>query len=309
MDLSTVSRRVILAAFGSRFMTRFVTRYGMSLGVGRFVAGEDAETALDSIARLNDDGLLATADHLGESIVEEEPAREAARVYVDLLDMIKDRGVDCNVSLKLTQMGLAIDPDLALENLRMILDKATETGNFVRIDMEDSPLTQITLDLFTLLLKDYGSERVGLVVQAYLYRCEDDVNALADLGANLRLCKGAYAEPESVAFPRKRDVDENFMKLIKLNLSRGCYTAIATHDERIINRSIEFVKEKNIDPGLYEFQMLYGIRPALQRDLAQEGYKVRVYVGYGREWYPFYIRRLAERPANILFMATNFFKR
>ncbi len=309
MDLNTVSRRAVMGLFGNSTMTRLVTRFGMSLGADRFVAGEDVEAALETVRELNDENLLATLDHLGESVTDESLAREAAAVYVDLLDKVRESGVQSTVSLKPTQMGLAVDPSLAEENIRLILDRARETGNSACIDMEDSPTVDATLEIWERLVQDYGPDRVEMVLQAYLYRSMEDAERVAAGGARVRLCKGAYAEPASVAFPRKRDVDDNFLKLIKICLTRGSFTAIATHDERIIARAIDMIKKENIDPELYEFQMLYGIRPMLQRDLAREGYQVRIYVPYGREWYPFFVRRLAERPANVLFVLSNLLKR
>lgn len=296
-------RRLILVLAGNRAVTRLVSRYGMKLGARRFVAGEDWEAAASQVKALNDTGILATMDYLGESVTDESQAAAARDIYLDLLDRIAQSGVKANVSLKLTQMGLDISPAVGEANARAIVRKAAALGNFVRIDMEDSAHTERTIEVFRRIRRDHGS--VGLVIQAYLYRSEGDVRALADLRPNLRICKGAYLEPATVAFPRKADVDENFKRLVELNLDLGQKTAIATHDEKIIAWAERLLKAKNVPKNRYEFQMLYGIRSALQRRLAAEGHPVRVYVPFGRQWYPYFTRRLAERPANVFFFLTN----
>lgn len=309
MSFTGLSRRAVMALGGNRPVASLITRYGMALGAGRFVAGLDAPATLEAVSALNQHGLLATVDHLGESVTSPAGARAAAGVYVELLDEIAATRVQSNVSLKLTQLGLDIDQALVEENMRLILDRAAARDNFVRIDMEDSPRTQQTLDLFGRLLADYGPRRVGVVLQSYLYRTEQDIRELAARGANLRLCKGAYAEPAAVAFARKADVDRAFLRDIQLSLELGNYTAIATHDLRIIRESVRWARARGIAPELFEVQLLYGIRPGLQRDLVAEGLKVRVYVPFGRDWYPYFLRRLAERPANIAFILTSLLKR
>lgn len=306
MTLETVLRRSILTLAEQDYVRRMATRYGLKLGASRFVAGATVDEAIEVVRQLNRDGILATLDHLGESVEDPAAARQAAEDYLVLLDRIAESGVNSNVSLKLTQMGLKIDPALCRENVRRIVERAGQYQNFVRIDMEDSPVVDITLDIFRELRRDFSN--VGTVIQAYLYRAEEDVRQLGEeLDANLRLVKGAYNEPPSVAFPEKKDVDENFLNLIKLHLRGGHYTAVATHDEAIIEATKRFAAEEKIPRSLFEFQMLYGIRSNLQKSLADEGYTVRCYVPYGTEWYPYFMRRLAERPANVGFILRNLF--
>jgi len=299
----SLMRKVILSVAGSRAVTSFVTRYGMRLGARRFVAGEDWESAEAQVRSLNGSGILATLDYLGESVTDRAMAEAARNVYLNLLDRIRTAGLAANVSLKLTQMGLDIDPELAYANVEAIVRKAAELGNFVRIDMEDSPRTTATISLFRRLRERY--ENVGIVIQSYLYRSAADLKGLADLKPNVRICKGAYLESRDVAFPRKRDVDENYKRLVLMNLEAGGKTCLATHDERIIEWAKQLIKDRGIGRDRYEFQMLYGIRPALQRRLAAEGYPVRVYMPFGTQWYPYFTRRLAERPANVLFVLSN----
>lgn len=273
----------------------------------RFVAGERLEEAIEAIKALNRQGILATLDHLGENTQTREDAVRAADEYLRILDAIRDHGLRSNVSLKLTQMGLDLDESFGYQNTKRIVEKAKEHKNFVRIDMESSAYTDRTLALYERLRQE-GYDDVGVVIQAYLHRSEQDVERLIQLGANVRLCKGAYAEPPTVAFPRKRDVDRNFLKLLEKlwgseARARGVYVAVATHDERIIRWAKRRAQELGISRDEFEFQMLYGIRRDLQQRLVGEGYRVRVYVSYGREWYPYFMRRLAERPANLLFLA------
>ena len=273
----------------------------------RFVAGERLEEAIEAVKALNNQGILATLDHLGENTQTREDAIRAADEYLRILDAIRDHKLRSNVSLKLTQMGLDLDDDFCYENTKRIVEKAKEHTNFVRIDMESSAYTDRTLALYERFRQE-GYDNVGVVIQAYLYRSERDVERLISLGANVRLCKGAYAEPPTVAFPRKRDVDRNFLKLLNKLWSaearaRGVYVAVATHDERIIRWAKRRAQELGISRDEFEFQMLYGIRRDLQQQLVREGYRVRVYVSYGQEWYPYFMRRLAERPANLLFLA------
>ncbi|BCU83001.1 proline dehydrogenase [Polycladomyces abyssicola] len=302
------SRKVVLTIAGNPLVTKFVSKYGLKLGASRFVAGETLDEAVDIVKKLNEEGLVVTLDLLGESVTTEEEARQATDAIIEIFDAIAKNGVNSNVSVKLTQLGLDISYDFCLENMRRIAAKAKEKGNFVRIDMEDSPRVQQTIDLFKTLVQEYGKEHVGLVIQSYLYRSESDVKELGEMGVNLRIVKGAYKEPKDVAFPDKKDVDENYLKLVAMHLKNGCYTAIATHDENIINWTKRFVKENNIPDDLYEFQMLYGVRNGLQRQLVAEGYKVRVYTPFGKDWYPYFTRRIAERPANALFVLKSFFK-
>lgn len=303
MDMNLLARRALLSVAGNRTVSRLATRYGMRLGASRFVAGETLDQAMASVRELNRQGISATLDHLGEAVTDAAEAGAAADSYLELLDAIAGAGVDANVSLKLTAMGLAIDRELARANLLRVVERAAKYENFVRIDMEDSPYTQATLELFESVWADH--KNLGTVIQAYLYRSEADLARLTALGASVRLVKGAYKEPESVAWPRKADVDANFRKLIRQRLESGVYTAIATHDEGAINYTRSLAAEQGIGPNRFEFQMLYGIRTGLQRELASAGYRVRIYVPYGRQWYPYFVRRLAERPANVLFVLRN----
>ncbi len=298
--MNSVARRALLGVAGNRTVAHLATRYGMRLGASRFVAGETLDAAMAAVADLNSRGISATLDHLGESVTEAAEARAAADSYLDLLDAIQRSGVDANVSLKLTAMGLAIDPALAEANLRRILARAQAAGNFVRIDMEDSPYTQITIDLTEKFFAEFGN--VGTVIQSYLYRSEADTADLTARGISLRLVKGAYKEPAAVAYPKKADVDAALRRLIELRLLSGVYTAVATHDEAMIAFTKEFAARHQVGRDRFEFQMLYGIRSGLQQQLAREGYKVRCYVPYGGQWYPYFVRRLAERPANVLFI-------
>ena len=268
--------------------------------VRRFVAGETLNDAMDAVRRLNDAGLTASLDYLGESVNRAEDAGAAALQYITILHAIERQGARANASLKLTQMGLDVDRALCVRNVERIIAQAAQFGNFIRVDMEGSDYTQITLDIFKELFAKH--KNVGVVIQSYLYRSEADVRELNALGARVRLCKGAYSEPESVAFPRKADTDENYIKLMRLLLSEGVYPGIATHDVRMIDATREFAAREDIPPDRFEFQMLYGVRRDLQAQLLRDGYRMRVYVPYGGEWYPYLVRRLAERPANILFI-------
>lgn len=268
--------------------------------VSRFVAGVELNEALGNVQKLNSAGLTATLDYLGESVHTAAEAGAAAAQYIALLHGIERIGAQCNASLKLTQMGLDVDRALCVRNVERILAQAAAFNNFVRIDMEGSGYTQATLDIFNELYARY--KNVGIVIQAYLYRSEADIRALNKLGARVRLCKGAYNEPASVAFPAKADTDNNYIKLMQMLLSEGNYPGIATHDERMIEATRSYAAKQGIAPDRFEFQMLYGIRRDLQEQLVREGYRMRVYVPYGEEWYPYMVRRMAERPANLLFV-------
>ncbi|HEY8394591.1 MAG TPA: proline dehydrogenase family protein [Thermaerobacter sp.] len=296
------SRQLIFAVAGNPAVTRFVTRYGMRLGASRFVAGEDLATALDVARQLNAEGFPLAIQFLGEHVTRAEAAEEAVEEYLRLVDALEERGIDAYVSIKPSQMGLEVDEELAYANCRRILDRAVAAGRFVRIEMEDSPYTEKTLRLYRRLRETYGHQDVGIVLQAYLYRSAKDLDALADLRPNIRFVKGAYNEPASVAYPRKADVDRNFRELVQRHLERGHYAAIATHDDRLIEELLDFVEKKGIGRDLFEFQMLYGIRPQLQRQMRDRGFKMRVYIPYGRDWYGYFVRRLAERPANVGFV-------
>ncbi len=275
----------------------------------RFIAGTTVEDALRAAEAVNAQGIAVTLDSLGESVTTSAEAHRAAEVYHRLLDAIAARRLNANISIKLTQMGLEISPRLAEEIASSLVQHAHAAGSFVRVDMEDSHLTQVTLDIVRRLHARPGlRDSIGVVIQAYLYRSQSDIEQLLVDGIRVRLCKGAYNEPAEVAFPRKSDVDRNFIRLAGMLLESPLYHAIATHDENMIAATRQFAARHGIEPGRFEFQMLYGVRRDLQRSLVQEGYKVRLYVPFGTEWYPYLMRRLAERPANLIFLARNFFR-
>jgi proline dehydrogenase len=265
--------------------------------------------ALRVAEEVNRQGIAVTLDSLGESVTSESAAHRSADVYHKLLESIRERRLNANISVKLTQMGLEQSPELAEAIAGNLAQHAHASDNFVRIDMEDSRLTQVTLDIVRRVHARAGMRgSVGVVIQAYLYRSQSDVEQLVADGIRVRLCKGAYKEPPEVAFPKKSEVDANFLKLSRLLLQSPTYHAIATHDESIVARIKTYAAEHKIERERFEFQMLYGVRRDLQRKLVAEGYKVRVYVPFGQEWYPYFMRRLAERPANVLFLARNFFR-
>lgn len=277
----------------------------------RFVAGETLEEAVRAVRRVNESGMLGVFDFLGEAVTNAEDSLRARAEYFRILDEIEREKLNAYVSMKPTQMGLVISPELAYENIHAIATRAQEVGTTIRVEMEDSPHTQATLDLFKRLRAELVN--VGVVIQSMLYRSQADVEELYALGARVRLVKGAYKEPPEVAYPLKKDVDANYLKLAEIYLRdpvapAGAHLALGTHDSKIVGWAKQFTKEHNTPPERYEFQMLYGIRPDLQRQLAAEGYTVRVYVPYGSQWYPYFMRRLAERPANVIFLVSNLFK-
>ena len=274
----------------------------------RFVAGETLETALAAVKQLNAKGITATLDLLGESVRNEAEARESARLYLEMMNEIRKRRLDANVSVKLTAMGLDISEDLCVANMQTILDKARDYETFVRLDMEGSDHTEKTLDLFYERLYPCYRGNVGIVLQSYLYRTMSDVEQANKAAARVRLCKGAYKEPATVAYPDKKDVDESYVRCLKLLLTNGHYPGIATHDEAIVNQAKRFARENDILNDKFEFQMLYGVRRDLQEKLVKEGYRMRVYVPFGTQWYPYLMRRLAERPANVAFITGNVIK-
>ncbi|TYP77700.1 proline dehydrogenase family protein [Paenibacillus methanolicus] len=309
MDAGTrLFRTALLGLAGNRAARKLSERYGMRLGAGRFVAGETMEDALKHAKRLNDAGIAVTLDLLGESIQSLEEAKASELGYVDLLQAIDRDQINGNVSLKPTQFGLALDPDSCYDSIRTVVREADRLGLFVRLDMEDSPWTDATIDIVRRLHAE-GLKNVGTVIQAYLYRSVQDVKQLSAERVNLRLVKGAYKEPASIAFPAKKDVDSNMRRLIRTRLESGEYTAIATHDETIIRWVKSYARSRRIPRTAFEFQMLYGIRTPLQESLAREGYTVRSYVPFGRSWYPYFVRRLAERPANVTFIVKSLFTR
>lgn len=304
MDLTPLYRRVVLTVAANRAVTAGALRYGMKLGAARFVAGDTLDQALETVRDINRRGIIVTMDHLGEGVHAEKVARQMCQAYLDLLDGIGRTGVGANVSLKLTQMGLSFNRSLTEEILLAIAEKAQAVQNFVRIDMEDTPYTDATLSIYR-RLRDRGFENVGTVIQAYLCRSVKDVEELGQIDANLRIVKGAYKEPPHLAYPSKQDVDENFKKIVALHLTGGHYTAVATHDERLVDWIKGWTARHGIARDRFEIQMLYGVRMSWQEALAREGYKVRCYVPYGRMWYPYFSRRIAESPANLMFVVKN----
>jgi proline dehydrogenase len=268
--------------------------------VRRFVAGERLEEALRAVQVLQESGAKAVLDFLGENVRSPEVARQAQQAYQEALDAIHRQGLDCSISIKLTQMGLDLSPELCLELVRPIVAQAHRYATDVEFDMESSAYTDATLAIVHRLREEF--DRVGVAIQAYLYRSEQDVRGLIQRGIKVRLVKGAYREPSGIAFPTKRQVDENFIHLMEILLDSGQYHAIATHDARLIARTIDYARRKGLSPRAFEFQMLYGIRQDLQARLIHEGWTLRVYVPYGTHWYPYFMRRLAERPANVWFL-------
>jgi proline dehydrogenase len=274
----------------------------------RFVAGETIEEAVDFIRELNAEGCSASFDHLNESVANPGEAEGEVKEYLEILRRIDETGINSNVSIKLTQFGLELDPEIAYRNARAVVADAAQRGKFVRVDMEASNVTQRTLDIFKRLRAEFALNDVGIVLQSYLRRTYADAQELTKLPARIRICKGAYNEPPEVSFPNKKDVDENYVKVMQLLLSSGVYHGIATHDPKMIEATIAFSQKEGIPKEAFEFQMLYGVRRDLQRQLAKDGYNMRVYVPYGKHWYPYFMRRLAERPANIWFVLKNMLK-
>lgn len=301
----SVLRSAFIALSHNRPIRSFSERSSLGNKLSsRFVAGLEIDDALRVAEQVNRQGMFVTLDSLGESVTTEAEALRSADVYHRLLDEIAARKLKSNISVKLTQMGLTQDPALAERIAANLTQHARATGNFVRIDMEDSSLTQVTMDIVRRLhAQPDMADAVGIVIQSYLFRSHSDIEQLIADGIRVRLCKGAYKEPPEVAFPRKADVDANYIKLSNLLLQSPIYHGLATHDENMIAAAKSFAAAHNIPPSHFEFQMLFGVRRDLQRKLVAEGYNVRVYVPFGREWYPYFMRRLAERPANVFFIA------
>jgi proline dehydrogenase len=293
-------RKGILVAADSPRVQAVVRRHGMRLGASRFVAGETLDECVSALRKLNDQGLHANTTLLGEGVLEPAATERVVAAYAEIVDRIAAEGLRANVALKLTHLGLEIDEELAYANLATLLDK----GSFIRIDMEQSQFVDATLRIYR-RLREAGYDNVGTVLQAYLYRTPDDLDSLLPLAPNLRLVKGAYLEPPDVAYPRKADVDAMYARLAERMLSGGGYTAVATHDESLIDHVIAYAERNSIGHDRFELQMLYGVRQQLQLDLARRGYKVLVATPYGPEWYPYLMRRLGERPANLLFFLKN----
>jgi proline dehydrogenase len=294
-------------AKSSRLKSWITTNGGTRRMARRFVPGEELTPAIAAARACNKAGMTVTLDHLGENVATREDAVRARESYTEILDRIAAESIEGNVSLKLTHFGLDLAEEFCAEQLRILTRRADELGNFVRVDMEGAAYTDRTLRI----VKEARAETpaVGTVIQAYLYRSEEDVRDLLGIGCRIRLVKGAYREPARVAFRSKKDVDANFIKLMKVLLPSGVYHALATHDPRMIEAAIRFAAEQNITKDKFEFQMLYGIRTDLQNRLVRQGYRVRVYIPFGRDWFPYLMRRLAERPANLAFFARNFLRR
>jgi proline dehydrogenase len=301
-------RKAILASSGNARVRGFAAKHGLRLGASRFVAGEDLDACVAVLRGLNERGLYANTTLLGEDVLDEAEAREVVEEYLEILSRLHEEELRANVALKLTHLGLDIDEELAYENVKQVVERAAELDNFVRIDMEYSAVVDPTLRIYR-RLREAGLDNVGTVLQSYLYRTPGDLENLLPLAPNLRLVKGAYLEPESVAYPKKEDVDAAYVRLVERSLTGSGYTAIATHDERMIDHALAFAERKGVGRDRFELQMLYGVRPQLQLDLAARGYKVLVAAPFGPEWFPFFTRRLAERPANLTFVVRNLGRR
>jgi len=306
--LSKLSRAAILRAADSSLLRRVVDRYGMRLGAARFVAGETLDECIPVLRRLNDAGLYANTTLLGEAIPDAAGAAATVVEYEAIVDRLAHEGLRANIALKLTHLGLSFDAETAYANLERIVAHAGRLGQFVRIDMEQSSCVDATLEIYERLRRG-GHENVGVVLQAYLYRSPADLERLLPLRPNLRVVKGAYLEPATIAHPEKREADRAYVRLVERGLRGGAYVAVATHDERIIRHVRAFAEQESIGRDRFELQMLYGVRPALQRSVAAAGYKVLVATPFGPDWYPYLMRRLAERPANLLFFLRNLVRR
>lgn len=304
--MTDLARTSILAVATNRHVRRFIDRYGMRLGAARFVAGETLDACLEVLAGLNAKGLHANTTLLGEDVTSREETETVVAAYRTVLDRIAERSLQANVALKLTHLGLLIDEELAFENLSALVEHAASVDNFIRIDMEHSGVVDATLRTYR-RLRERGHANVGCVLQSYLYRSPEDLEALLPLEPNLRLVKGAYLESSTVAYPHKSDVDDAYRRLLERAVSGGTYVCVATHDERLIDHTIALASKHGYGRDQFEFQMLYGVRPQLQLKLVGQGFKVLVATPYGPQWYPYLMRRLAERPANVLFLARNVF--
>ncbi|HEV7857467.1 MAG TPA: proline dehydrogenase family protein [Pyrinomonadaceae bacterium] len=304
-----VTRQALLYLSHHEGLKDFATRFSpFKKMTTRFVAGENIEEAVAAIREINARGPAASFDHLNEGVSRPEETAEEVREYRNILARIDETGIRSNVSIKLTQFGLDIDPELAYRNARAVVEDAARRGNFVRVDMEGSNVTQTTIDIFKRLRAEFGLNDVGIVMQSYLRRTVADVTDLLRIPARIRICKGAYNEGPEVAFPDKKDTDDNYVRVMKMLLSSGVYHGIATHDPKMINATVDFAEREGISKDAFEFQMLYGIRRDLQEQLSRDGFRMRVYVPYGKHWYPYFMRRLAERPANVWFVMKNMLK-
>jgi proline dehydrogenase len=302
--LASLSKAFFHGLSHSRTLKKLASRYGMRKPTSfarRFIAGETVAEAIEAARAIEARGMTHTLDLLGESVTSLDGAYAATREYLAVLDAVVQAGIERNLSLKLTQLGLDVDRASAVDNLRRILERAEPAGFFIRIDMESSAYTDVTLDVFETLWQ-YGHRRIGVVLQSDLRRTEADLQRVNALGARVRLVKGAYREPKSVAYQDKAEVDAAYARMLKVLLASGNYPAIATHDPAMIDLARTFARDRTIAPDRFEFQMLYGIRRDLQKSLVDAGYRVRIYVPFGREWFPYFMRRLGERPANVLFV-------
>lgn len=306
--INSVMRSALLGAADSRPLQRFMYRHGMTLGARRFVAGETLDELVTAARAMNERGFAVAAGMLGEGVHDRAETVAAMRGYQGVLDRIARENLRSNIALKLTHLGLEIDPELSRENLAAVVDRASQLGNFVRVDMEQSAYTDATLTIYR-DLRAAGRANVGTVLQAYLYRSAHDLRALLPLQPNVRLVKGAYLEPVSVAYPLKRDVDRALVQLIETSLLGGGFTAIATHDRAIIEHAIELISRHSVPHDRCEFQMLYGVRPRLQSELVARGFSVRLAIPFGSQWYPYLMRRLAERPANLFFFVGSLWRK
>ena len=300
-----LSKNFFLYLSKNKLLNKGAKKWGLKLGAAQVVAGVSIDSVMKTVKHLNEKGLVCTVDHLGEFVLSKEEAVESAKVCIDTLEAIRATGVNCNLSLKLTQLGLDIDRKLCMDNMYNILEVAKKTKNFVRIDMEDYAHYHVTLEILAELQKKY--DHVGTVIQAYLYCAQKDLENLK--GRSLRLVKGAYKESPSVAFQSKEKIDKNYLAIIKQHLLNGSYTAIATHDHVIIEKVMKFCEQKQIPKTQFEFQMLYGFRTELQEKIVAEGYTMRVYVPFGKDWYGYFMRRLAERPQNVSFALKGLFSK
>jgi len=305
---TSLFRKMFLAASHSKRIEAWMRRYGMRLGAARFVSGETLDDCVKVLRTLNGRGLKCNTSLLGEHVKDEAVAATVVDRYIEVLDRIKRENLNCNVAVKLTHLGLDAGIDVAYRNLQRLVRHAGSLHTFIRIDMEESARVDATLDIYRRLRAE-GLDNVGTVLQSYLYRSEKDLAALLSLRPNLRIVKGAYLEAPTVAYPQKADVDRNYLRLAERMVQESGYTAIATHDDRIITQMIEFTTRHGISRDRFEFQMLYGVRPQLQLDLVGQGYTVLVATPFGRDWYPFFMRRLAERPANVFFILRNLLRR
>ncbi len=308
MDVHAASRALVLRATDDPRVAAFVRRYGLRLGASRFVAGETLEACVQVLRSLEARGFLTNTTLLGERVTDEAAVRRTADAYDEVLDRLVREGLGTYLSVKLSQLGLDVDEELAYRTLRHLVSRAADAGRFVRIDMEESWRVDATLRIYRRLRAD-GYDNVGVVLQSYLYRSEEDLRQLIPLRPHVRIVKGAYLEPATVAFPRKADVDRNYRKLVEAAFLGGATVAVATHDERLHAHAAEFAQRHGIPREAFQFQMLYGVRPALQAELLSRGYRVLVATPFGPDWYRYFMRRLAERPANVGFLLRNLLRR